>query len=208
MNIGMPGLTSAAIIAALGFTPASAGAVVMADGSAASPGMFFGSTTDLGFYLAAADTLGFAIGGVAAGSMATDNFWWKGHISTGPTSYKSTVDMEIRDVNADGYIEARLAKDTQNFTAWYFHPDNIGLIEVWTWTGASSFDISPKPWDAVSNAEVSVFRNTPVGTGLRAFRIYSGDLTLHLWRPFTLRMIGAPQPRRICASRTPRAARR
>jgi hypothetical protein len=64
MNLGMPGLTSAAIIAALGYTPASAGAVVMADGTAAAPGMFFGSTTDLGFYLAGADVMGVAVEGL------------------------------------------------------------------------------------------------------------------------------------------------
>jgi len=54
-------LTSGAIINALGYTPADAGAVVMASGTEANPGMFFGAESTTGFYRPAAGELGISI---------------------------------------------------------------------------------------------------------------------------------------------------
>jgi hypothetical protein len=66
-------ISSAAIIAALGYTPADAGAVVMSDGTAAAPGMKFGSTTDLGFYLRSANIMGIAVEGLQHTSFQYQN---------------------------------------------------------------------------------------------------------------------------------------
>lgn len=65
-------LNSAAIVAALGFTPASAGAVVMSSGTAGSPGMPFGSESTTGFYRSGVGQLGVSIlgGNVGAWSSA------------------------------------------------------------------------------------------------------------------------------------------
>lgn len=71
INLGGSATTSAQIIAALGYTPADAGAVVMGDGSVSSPGMFFGSDTNTGFYKIAADTLGISAGGVSVASLGS-----------------------------------------------------------------------------------------------------------------------------------------
>ena len=58
--VTQPALTSAAIIAALGFTPASS---TMADGSAAAPSLAFATATDMGFFKVATNTLGIAAAG-------------------------------------------------------------------------------------------------------------------------------------------------
>jgi hypothetical protein len=86
-----------------------------------------------------------------------------------------SVDFEIRSTINPGYAEARVAQDTANFTAWYYH-NQQAFMEVWTQTGASTFDISPKPTDGISNAFVSVARNT-ITSGNVAFDIYKGDAT-------------------------------
>jgi len=64
-------LSSANIIAALGFTPASAGAVIMSDGTVASPGMAFGTNVDTGFYRVGANILGVSAGGVEQARFGT-----------------------------------------------------------------------------------------------------------------------------------------
>lgn len=68
-----PAVNSARIITALGFTPASAGAVVIADGSAAAPGMIYGSDVDTGFYQATPGdgTLSIALGGANMGTFSS-----------------------------------------------------------------------------------------------------------------------------------------
>jgi hypothetical protein len=61
-------LTNTEVLAALGYVPASAGAVVMGDGTVSAPGMFFGADVDTGFYRPSNDTLNIAAGGVNVAS--------------------------------------------------------------------------------------------------------------------------------------------
>ncbi len=63
-------MNAAAIIAALGYTPASSGAVVMADGSAGSPGMPFGAESSSGFHRPSAGVMGISILGSDVASLA------------------------------------------------------------------------------------------------------------------------------------------
>jgi hypothetical protein len=79
-----PAVNSARIITALGFTPASAGAVVIADGSAAAPGMIYGSDVDTGFYQATPGdgTLSIALGGANMGTFSSTGLSLAGGVNT------------------------------------------------------------------------------------------------------------------------------
>lgn len=93
ISIIQPALTNAAIIAALGYTPASAGAVVMADGSAASPGMFFGSDVDTGFYqeVPGDGSLSVSLAGVAAATFNSVGLNLVGYLSQGGNAMVADV---------------------------------------------------------------------------------------------------------------------
>lgn len=73
---GISVLTAAGIANALGYTPASAGAVLMQSGSAAAPGMPFAADLNTGFYQAVDgdDILRVSAGGVLSGSFTATGY--------------------------------------------------------------------------------------------------------------------------------------
>lgn len=177
ISIIQPALTNAAIIAALGYTPASAGAVVMADGSAAAPGMFFGSDVNTGFYQETPgdNTLSISLGGAEYVRFASSNLNFRAPVTIGGTYFTPLVDFEVQPTINAGYGEVRVVGDAaarSDFVALYHH-NGLGFIETWKTTGEATIDISPKSKDLTSAEVVQMFRNSE-SVGARKFRIFDG----------------------------------
>jgi hypothetical protein len=142
MNLGGGSITSAAIIAALGFTPADAGAVNMGDGTVSLPGMPFGSDLDTGFYRIAANTVGVAAGGVNVASMSPTLVTvgaFSTDVSTGYMGFSRTdpgywfdFNEQYTDVASNdakhffhmyGYVETSAVNPMGQITGYYAHLD-------------------------------------------------------------------------------------
>lgn len=100
-------ISSAEIIAALGYTPASAGAVLMQDGTVSAPGMSFSSDVDTGFFqtVPGDGTLNITAGGLQVVSVASTGYLvfdqiGKGNASLGWPTRTDGTDNELFFVSA------------------------------------------------------------------------------------------------------------